>query len=118
MYILLTYLPIVSAILFFLIFYLFLLKSPKRWTHIGLGFVIITSLIVLITRHLNGMIGCIAHIFMNWWIWLTLIFWIPAKYIKKNWLKIFFRIISGIFFALIVFTVVLDVLVDYNLIYL
>ena len=77
---------------------------------------IITSLLVLFTRTVNGMYGYLAHIFLNWWVWLTLMFWIPARYVIKNWLKILFRVFSGIFFIVTILTVILDLLVDYNII--
>ena len=112
----LMYLPLLAGIIFFYIWFVILRNSSKKWTYIASIFVIISTLVVLYTRNYNGAIGYLAHIFSNFWVWLTLIFWIISRYVKRNWIKISCRVLSIIFFIVTIFTVILDLLVDYNII--
>ena len=112
----LSLIPILLGIVFFIIVYIILRKSSKKWINISLIFVIISSIVILVSSSFNGMAGYNAHIFSNFWIWLTLIFWVLCRYSKRNWLKILGKVLSIIFFVVTVFTVILDVLVDYNII--
>ena len=112
----LMYLPYLAGMIFFYIWFVILRNSSKKWAYTALIFIIVSTLVVSYTINFNGAIGYLAHIFSNFWVWLTLIFWIVARYVKRNWIKISCRVLSIIFFIVTIFTVILDLLVDYNII--